>query len=136
MRVESGPEIPESQLSDSKTSSTSDSSSDEHPKATHHEFNEQTHYVPVSTIVTIFLAAASVDFLALMDQTTLAASLTIVSNALNAGDEQAWIAGAYFVSVYPRPVLDLLECRADQYSEHQLASSFSTAASLTSGLEK
>jgi hypothetical protein len=32
-----------------------------------------------------------------MDQTTLAASLTIVSNALNAGDEQAWIAGGYFV---------------------------------------
>lgn len=91
-------------------SSTEDLSSEPVSK---HDFNEQTHYVPTSTIITvsapangltnttdssqIFLAAASVDFLALMDQTTLAASLTIVSNALNAGDEQAWIAGAYFV---------------------------------------
>lgn len=78
-----------------------------------HEFNEQTNYVPKSTIITvyqnregmmteansrqIFLACSAVDFLALIDQTTLAASLTIVSNALNAGDEQSWIAGAYFV---------------------------------------
>lgn len=63
-----------------------------------HRFNEQTNYVPKSTIITIFLACASVDFLALMDQTTLAAALTIVSNALDAGGEQAWIAGAYFVT--------------------------------------
>ncbi|KAF2165013.1 hypothetical protein M409DRAFT_67678 [Zasmidium cellare ATCC 36951] len=63
-----------------------------------YEFNEQTNYVPTSTIITIFLACSAVDFLALIDQTTLAASLTIVSNALNAGDEQAWIASAYFVT--------------------------------------
>lgn len=37
----------------------------------------------------------------LMDQTTLAASLTIVSNALDAGDEQAWIAGSYFLCEHP-----------------------------------
>ncbi|KAB2109623.1 hypothetical protein AG0111_0g1106 [Alternaria gaisen] len=62
------------------------------------EFNEQTNYVPVKTIITIFLACASVDLLALMDQTTLAASLTIVSRDLDASNESAWIAGAYFLT--------------------------------------
>jgi predicted MFS family arabinose efflux permease len=77
-------------------------------------FNEQTHYVPVKTIITvshqsaesthadvppqIFLACASVDLLALMDQTTLAASLTIITKDLGASSESAWIAGAYFLT--------------------------------------
>ncbi|RAR00073.1 MFS general substrate transporter [Stemphylium lycopersici] len=61
-------------------------------------FNDQTNYVPVKTIITIFLACASVDLLALMDQTTLAASLTIVSKDLGASSESAWIAGAYFLT--------------------------------------
>ncbi|CAA9962905.1 Major facilitator superfamily domain general substrate transporter [Pyrenophora teres f. maculata] len=60
--------------------------------------NEQTNYVPVRTIITIFLACSSVDLLALMDQTTLAASLNIVSKDLNARSESAWIAGAYFLT--------------------------------------
>jgi MFS family permease len=33
-----------------------------------------------------------------MDQTTLAAALTIVSRDLNASSESAWIAGAYFLT--------------------------------------
>ncbi|KAH6644101.1 major facilitator superfamily domain-containing protein [Boeremia exigua] len=76
----------------------------EHPSVTSESqndppaFNEQTHYVPVKTIITIFLACASVDLLALMDQTTLAASLTIVSRDLDASSESAWIAGAYFLT--------------------------------------
>lgn len=45
----------------------------------------------------IFLACASVDLLALMDQTTLATSLTIIGNALNASNQTSWIAGGYFV---------------------------------------
>ncbi|KAH7413808.1 major facilitator superfamily domain-containing protein [Phaeosphaeria sp. MPI-PUGE-AT-0046c] len=61
-------------------------------------FNEQTNYVPRKTIITIFLACASVDLLALIDQTTLAAALTIVSRDLNASSESAWIAGAYFLT--------------------------------------
>ncbi|KAF1918857.1 major facilitator superfamily domain-containing protein [Ampelomyces quisqualis] len=64
----------------------------------HEVFNEQTNYVPRTTIITIFLACASVDLLALMDQTTLAAALTIVSRDLNASSESAWIAGAYFLT--------------------------------------
>jgi Na+/melibiose symporter-like transporter len=83
-------------------------------KAVHPSFNEQTNYVPKKTIITvcyitkhvsvrvshpqIFLACASVDLLALMDQTTLAAALTIVSRDLNASSESAWIAGAYFLT--------------------------------------
>ncbi|KAL5115631.1 hypothetical protein ACEQ8H_006518 [Pleosporales sp. CAS-2024a] len=62
------------------------------------EFNEQTNYVPPKVIITIFLACASVDLLALMDQTTLGAALTIVSRSLNASSESAWIAGAYFLT--------------------------------------
>ncbi|EAW20516.1 putative MFS drug transporter [Aspergillus fischeri NRRL 181] len=63
-----------------------------------HVFNEQTNYVPRSTIITIFLACSTVDLVALMDQTTLAASLSIVGNALNASDQTSWISGAYFVT--------------------------------------
>ncbi|KAA8650110.1 putative MFS drug transporter [Aspergillus tanneri] len=49
-----------------------------------HVFNEQTNYVPKSTIITVFLACSTVDLVALMDQTTLAASLSIIGNALHA----------------------------------------------------
>ncbi|OAL43129.1 MFS general substrate transporter [Pyrenochaeta sp. DS3sAY3a] len=62
------------------------------------EFNEQTNYVPVKTIITIFVACASVDLLALMDQTMLAASLTIICKDLKASTESAWIAGGYFLT--------------------------------------
>ncbi|CAG8908557.1 unnamed protein product [Penicillium egyptiacum] len=61
-------------------------------------FNEQTNYVPKRTIITIFLACSSVDLLALMDQTTLAASLSIIGNALGASDQTSWISGGYFVT--------------------------------------
>ncbi|KAL4932333.1 putative MFS drug transporter [Aspergillus undulatus] len=74
-------------------SSGSDQSS---PKL--HVFNEQTNYVPRSTIITIFLACSTVDLIALMDQTTLSASLTVIGNALNASDKAAWISGGYFVT--------------------------------------
>ncbi|KAI5854973.1 major facilitator superfamily domain-containing protein [Tricharina praecox] len=61
-------------------------------------FNEQTHYVPPRTIIKIFLACASVDMVALMDQTSLAASMTIISSSLNAGRQASWIANAYFIT--------------------------------------
>lgn len=76
----------------------SDESAPPTPQEAPPAFNEQTNYVPVKTIITIFLACASVDLLALMDQTTLAASLTIVSRDLNASTERSWIAGAYFLT--------------------------------------
>lgn len=74
-------------------------------------FNEQTNYVPKRTIITvsvlmgelqslmiqIFLACSTVDLIALMDQTTLAASLAIIGNALHASDRTSWISGGYFV---------------------------------------
>ncbi|GJC93067.1 multidrug resistance protein fnx1 [Colletotrichum higginsianum] len=71
--------------------------SSEDEKSTH-GFNEQTNYVRPRTIVTIFLACASVDLVALMDQTTLAASLNIIGNALNASNQTAWIASGYFIT--------------------------------------
>ncbi|ORY61523.1 major facilitator superfamily domain-containing protein [Pseudomassariella vexata] len=63
-----------------------------------HVFNEQTNYVPRSTIITVFLACASVDLLALMDQTTLAASLYIIADDLKASDQASWIASGYFIT--------------------------------------
>ncbi|KAI0977600.1 major facilitator superfamily domain-containing protein [Xylaria arbuscula] len=63
-----------------------------------HQFNEQTNYVPRKTIITIFLACASVDLIALIDQTTLASSLYIVSDALGGGNQVAWIANGFFIT--------------------------------------
>lgn len=63
------------------------------------QFNEQTNYLPTSKVIAVFLVCASVDFVTLMDQTTLAASLTIVSSQLDAGSQASWIAGGYFVLV-------------------------------------
>ncbi|KAI1475327.1 MFS general substrate transporter [Daldinia eschscholtzii] len=64
----------------------------------HHVFNEQTNYVPKRTIIMIFLACASVDLLALMDQTTLAASLYIIAGSLKSTDQASWIASGYFIT--------------------------------------
>ncbi|EGO61135.1 hypothetical protein NEUTE1DRAFT_76912 [Neurospora tetrasperma FGSC 2508] len=63
-----------------------------------HEFNEQTNYVPKRTIITIFLACAGVDLLALIDQTTLATSLYIIGNALGSTSQVSWIANGYFIT--------------------------------------
>ncbi|RBR18720.1 hypothetical protein FVER53590_07454 [Fusarium verticillioides] len=63
-----------------------------------HDFNEQTNYVPKRAIVTIFLACASVDLLALMDQTMLATSLYIIGNALGSTAQVSWIASGYFIT--------------------------------------
>ncbi|KAJ5175337.1 uncharacterized protein N7482_001214 [Penicillium canariense] len=65
-------------------------------------FNEQTNYVPKRTIITIFLACSSVDLLALMDQTMLAASLSIIGNALGASDQTSWISGGTLCKLPPR----------------------------------
>ncbi|PHH67723.1 hypothetical protein CDD80_570 [Ophiocordyceps camponoti-rufipedis] len=62
------------------------------------QFDEQTNYVPKRTIITIFLACASVDLLALMDQTTLAASLYIIGSSLGSTDQVSWIASGYFIT--------------------------------------
>ncbi|RBR11660.1 uncharacterized protein FIESC28_08887 [Fusarium coffeatum] len=63
-----------------------------------HQFNEQTNYVPKRAIITIFLACASVDLLALMDQTMLATSLYIIGNALGSTAQVSWIASGYFIT--------------------------------------
>ncbi|KAJ5810371.1 uncharacterized protein N7503_002589 [Penicillium pulvis] len=73
-----------------------DNSPNNGPKV--HVFNEQTNYVPRRTIITIFLACASVDFVSLMDQTTLASCLYIIANSLGASNQASWISGSYFVT--------------------------------------
>jgi hypothetical protein len=79
----------------------------------------------------IFLACSTVDLLALMDQTTLAASLSIIGNALGASDQTSWISGGYFVYALPR--LSML-ANTDTPAEHQRVSSYYMANFLTSGL--
>ncbi|KAF3482152.1 tetracycline efflux protein [Arthroderma uncinatum] len=76
--------------------SSEDGQSSEESKE--HMFNEQTNYVSTRKIITIFLACASVDLVALMDQTTLASSLSIIGNDLNAGNQTSWIAGGFFLT--------------------------------------
>ncbi|KAI8261189.1 Efflux pump dotC [Colletotrichum sp. SAR 10_77] len=83
--------------SNSDNGSKTPNQSDEE-KSTVHVFNEQTNYVRPRTIITIFLACATVDLVALMDQTTLAASLNIIGNALNSSNQTAWIASGYFIT--------------------------------------
>ncbi|KAF2141921.1 uncharacterized protein K452DRAFT_326518 [Aplosporella prunicola CBS 121167] len=61
-------------------------------------FNEQTKYLPRRRIIAVFLACASIDFTALLDQTSLAASLSIIGKSLGASDHSSWISGAYFVT--------------------------------------
>lgn len=106
--------------SEDSLSSQKDVEKAENPENTEKPFlfNEQTNYVSKRKIITvrcfhfgieflfqkidvlqIFIACASVDFLALMDQTTLSASLSTISNALNANNQASWIAAGYFVYV-------------------------------------
>ena len=47
----------------------------------------------------IFLACAAVDLVAVMDQTTLAGSLSIIGDSLNDSNQTSWISGGYFVYV-------------------------------------
>ncbi|KAL5355915.1 major facilitator superfamily domain-containing protein [Aspergillus floccosus] len=91
-----GAVLQEQGKSPSGTPSDTDSTGD--TKSAVPVFNEQTNYVPPSTIITIFLACSTVDLVALMDQTTLAASLSIIGNALHASDQTSWISGGYFVT--------------------------------------
>ncbi|KAI2609044.1 MFS general substrate transporter [Hypoxylon fragiforme] len=63
-----------------------------------HVFNEQTNYVPRKTIIMIFLACSSIDLIALMDQTTLAASLYIIADSLKSSGQASWIASGYFIT--------------------------------------
>ncbi|KAK0535267.1 hypothetical protein OC842_002371 [Tilletia horrida] len=63
-----------------------------------HDFNEQTFYVPVKQVLVIFLTLGLIDFVALMDQTTLAASLQVIGQDLNAGAQTSLISSSYFLT--------------------------------------
>jgi hypothetical protein len=66
-----------------------------------------------------------------MDQTTLAASLSIIGNALGASDQTSWISGGYFVYAFLQLSVFV---NADTPAEHQHVFSYYMASSLTSGL--
>ncbi|KJZ74042.1 hypothetical protein HIM_06491 [Hirsutella minnesotensis 3608] len=97
--VAGGPLVVNNATDDVSTArGTSDDGTSGSEKTKVHQFNEQTNYVPKRTIITIFLACASVDLLALMDQTTLAASLYIIGNSLGSTNQVSWIANGYFIT--------------------------------------
>ncbi|GAT25313.1 MFS drug transporter [Aspergillus luchuensis] len=82
----------------SRDVATESSGEESRPAAPPPFFNEQTNYVPLSTIITIFLACSTVDLVAVMDQTTLAGSLSIIGNTLDASNKTSWISGGYFLT--------------------------------------
>ncbi|PWY77911.1 MFS drug transporter [Aspergillus eucalypticola CBS 122712] len=82
----------------SRDIATESSGDESRPAASPPCFNEQTNYVPLSTIITIFLACSTVDLVAVMDQTTLAGSLSIIGNTLDASNKTSWISGGYFLT--------------------------------------
>ncbi|PWN99155.1 multidrug resistance protein fnx1, partial [Tilletiopsis washingtonensis] len=63
-----------------------------------HHFAEQTNYLPPSKLIPIFLALALIDFVALIDQTTLSVALAIIGAEFNAGSQVSFISSAYFIS--------------------------------------
>ncbi|CAE6472309.1 unnamed protein product [Rhizoctonia solani] len=58
---------------------------------------DQTFYLPRRKIITIFLACASTEIVALLDEKGVAAALSIISSELVAGSKISWVAAAYFL---------------------------------------
>jgi hypothetical protein len=57
------------------------------------------HTVLQKSLPQIFLACATVDFVALIDQTTLAVALSTIGSALHSSSQTSWIASGYFMYV-------------------------------------
>ncbi|KAF8672813.1 mfs drug transporter [Rhizoctonia solani] len=72
------------------------------PVVTQHEngLTDQTFYLPRRKIITIFLACASTEIVALIDEKAVAAALSIISSELVAGSKISWVASAYFLQVF------------------------------------
>ncbi|CUA75229.1 putative MFS-type transporter MT1926 [Mycobacterium tuberculosis CDC1551] [Rhizoctonia solani] len=67
--------------------------------ATHSNgLTDQTFYLPRRKIITIFLACASTEVVALLDEKGVAAALSIISSELGAGSKISWVAAAYFLT--------------------------------------
>ncbi|ELR06324.1 hypothetical protein GMDG_07915 [Pseudogymnoascus destructans 20631-21] len=62
------------------------------------QFGDQSSRLPQRTIITIFLACATVDLVALIDQTSLAVALSTIGSALNSNSQTSWIASGYFIT--------------------------------------
>ncbi|PWN43280.1 MFS general substrate transporter [Ceraceosorus guamensis] len=60
--------------------------------------NEQTNYVPRRQIIIIFFVLAASTMCSLLDQSTLAVAIPIISTELGSGTQSAWISSAYFLT--------------------------------------
>jgi hypothetical protein len=58
---------------------------------------DQTNYVPVRKIISIFLSCATVSITGLLDETMVAVALPTISAELGGGSQIGWVATAFFV---------------------------------------
>lgn len=63
-----------------------------------HRFNEQTFYLPKRILFQNFLILGLVDFISLLDQTSLAAALPIIGSQLAAGPLTSFVSTSYFIT--------------------------------------
>ncbi|CAE6422078.1 unnamed protein product [Rhizoctonia solani] len=68
------------------------------PQTHSNGLTDQTFYLPRRKIITIFLACASTEVVALLDEKGVAAALSIISSELGAGSKISWVASAYFLT--------------------------------------
>ncbi|KAK1230844.1 hypothetical protein PQX77_006062 [Marasmius sp. AFHP31] len=59
---------------------------------------DQTNYVPIRKIVSIFVSCAITEFTTLLDETMIAVALPQISSELGGGNQIAWVATSYFVT--------------------------------------
>ncbi|KAJ7187820.1 MFS drug transporter [Mycena filopes] len=62
------------------------------------KLTDQTNYLPRRTIITVFLACASVGTVGLLDETMISVALPTISSELGAGSQISWVASAFFVT--------------------------------------
>ncbi|KAF7289343.1 Efflux pump FUS6 [Mycena indigotica] len=62
------------------------------------ELTDQTRYLPLHKIVTVFLACATVGTVSLLDETMISVALPVISSDLHAGTQISWVAAAFFVT--------------------------------------
>jgi hypothetical protein len=62
-----------------------------------HNLDDQTNYVPVRKIISIFLSCATISTTALLDETMVAVALPTISAELGGGNQISWVATSFFM---------------------------------------
>ncbi|KAK7042957.1 hypothetical protein VNI00_008694 [Paramarasmius palmivorus] len=59
---------------------------------------DQTNYMPTRKVIMTFLACATIDVTAYLDETMIAVALTHISSELGGGSQIGWVATSYFIT--------------------------------------